>query len=1139
MRQVLQRGATSEHASLDQEGFDHERLPWPGKRMRTGGAKDSSPDAGRQNDLGKLRGALGSLGGGGSALPDGVSSEYSQLLGADLSGVRVHTSGPASDAASSMGARAFTHGANIAFAPGGFDPESAGGRHVLAHELVHVVQNQRSGGAAMEVAARLDVGPSGSPVESEAEAGAASLTSGRSFSVSSRSSLPGISMFGGNEPVPTTAPTPTKTPTTKTPTTTPTTQAAPQQTPAPVATPNATPNAPTTTPTSKTAVPNAPAGSTSATPKGPAKGPTIGPTPQGPTIGPTPKGTPSKTPATPVDLDAKVKETLEARANPAAKAQYGTAINQVNQLKAQSLQYSFAKSGFGNTLFQAFVFPTEAFGEHYGQVYKNNAYRGGSTGDKWQAAIEGLRGVLHMFGDLAGVIAGWAGIAAIVFGLLALITSETIVGGLGFGALAAAADSVATIAALVKIILDVVDMILGLAQIVILCFRIKASKDPVERARFATMLKKESSELAANVTSVAMQALVIVATAGTGTAFAKTAEKSLGKTFGSELAKLTINPIKEVAKDGLKGLTKNFAIESAGKGVATNGRRVLAAEVEEGMVHIQALKRGARGRVTKTREFIKFTSRNQMNGAKLLSVNKQIGKIAAKGGTATIAVSGAEQLKVQTRQPSTSGSGPTEQKGGELNVPSKGAGGSLTTVQMWPSQIEAFTSAKAPLAAAKERMEEQYENAKGQLGEDKSGNVEASLKKILEASKEQQHTGETVKTDAAEGKQNSLKGAETAGKGKEQNAKKESTAGQISGQQSKLDGEGGQLKPPPPKDGVLGWLYNQTVGRIASGIGVVQNWIRNTVSKIAISLSGLTKEELDMAGVENDMRTDATKDDEATASAKEAEAQGAPIQQKVYELQKDKTTDEQAAIQGMADAMQFLEALEEADKTLGEAIESGNHYIENVSPIIRHELETQVGGKAIDAAYIAPITGYADAFIASVGSDDTAATAQGKANEELGSMKAQFSTLNIATGQSQIGKLVQQYETAYGKLAETARGEAGKVKTVIAGFVGTVDYEGVNVNAQAIDKLANDFQHAVDALGDSLYSAINGVLTDYVQQIEAAQASVESTPDEPSDEDKKGGNTPSSTTAPTTTPEVTPGETSTSSSADTTVKPTE
>src|SRR5579859_5834329 len=61
-------------------------------------------------------------------------------FGADFSDVTVHE-GPE---AAAIGARAYTHGSTIHFAPGEYAPQSPGGQELLGHELAHVVQ-QRAG----------------------------------------------------------------------------------------------------------------------------------------------------------------------------------------------------------------------------------------------------------------------------------------------------------------------------------------------------------------------------------------------------------------------------------------------------------------------------------------------------------------------------------------------------------------------------------------------------------------------------------------------------------------------------------------------------------------------------------------------------------------------------------------------------------------------------------------------------------------------------------------------------------------------------------------------------------------------------------------------------------------------------------
>ncbi len=65
---------------------------------------------------------------------------FEPRLGHDFGGVRIHTDAQASQMARHLGARAFTHGRDVYFADGQYDPQSREGRQLLAHELTHVAQ---------------------------------------------------------------------------------------------------------------------------------------------------------------------------------------------------------------------------------------------------------------------------------------------------------------------------------------------------------------------------------------------------------------------------------------------------------------------------------------------------------------------------------------------------------------------------------------------------------------------------------------------------------------------------------------------------------------------------------------------------------------------------------------------------------------------------------------------------------------------------------------------------------------------------------------------------------------------------------------------------------------------------------------
>lgn len=78
--------------------------------------------------------------GGGNALPTSEVNFFAQRMGYDFSGVRVHTDSNAVQASRDIQAKAFTVGNNIAFGDGAYQPGTSAGRHLLAHELTHVVQ---------------------------------------------------------------------------------------------------------------------------------------------------------------------------------------------------------------------------------------------------------------------------------------------------------------------------------------------------------------------------------------------------------------------------------------------------------------------------------------------------------------------------------------------------------------------------------------------------------------------------------------------------------------------------------------------------------------------------------------------------------------------------------------------------------------------------------------------------------------------------------------------------------------------------------------------------------------------------------------------------------------------------------------
>ncbi len=77
---------------------------------------------------------------GGRMLDLQTRNFFEPRLGYDLSAVRLHTGDAAAESARRLNAQAYTLGSDIVFGSGEYKPDSESGRHLLAHELAHVTQ---------------------------------------------------------------------------------------------------------------------------------------------------------------------------------------------------------------------------------------------------------------------------------------------------------------------------------------------------------------------------------------------------------------------------------------------------------------------------------------------------------------------------------------------------------------------------------------------------------------------------------------------------------------------------------------------------------------------------------------------------------------------------------------------------------------------------------------------------------------------------------------------------------------------------------------------------------------------------------------------------------------------------------------
>ncbi|MCC6966866.1 MAG: DUF4157 domain-containing protein [Nitrospira sp.] len=97
------------------------------------------------------------LGSAGSLLDEPTRTFFESRFGYDFGHVRVHADAAASESAQAVNALAYTVGSHVVFHTGQFDPQSIGGRRLLAHELTHVVQADAGSGGKGSMRRKADL----------------------------------------------------------------------------------------------------------------------------------------------------------------------------------------------------------------------------------------------------------------------------------------------------------------------------------------------------------------------------------------------------------------------------------------------------------------------------------------------------------------------------------------------------------------------------------------------------------------------------------------------------------------------------------------------------------------------------------------------------------------------------------------------------------------------------------------------------------------------------------------------------------------------------------------------------------------------------------------------------------------------
>lgn len=127
--------------SLTSEG-EKKKKGTPVQTKQEGNANTASPEASSKIERSS---------GKGNPLSENTLHEMNSSFGADFSDVNVHDDSEAINMNKELNAQAFTHGRDIYFNEGKYNPQNSEGKFLLAHELTHVVQQSGSGDTSKTV----------------------------------------------------------------------------------------------------------------------------------------------------------------------------------------------------------------------------------------------------------------------------------------------------------------------------------------------------------------------------------------------------------------------------------------------------------------------------------------------------------------------------------------------------------------------------------------------------------------------------------------------------------------------------------------------------------------------------------------------------------------------------------------------------------------------------------------------------------------------------------------------------------------------------------------------------------------------------------------------------------------------------
>ncbi len=132
------------------EGQEEEELQQKPEIQRMGGQEEELQEKSIQTKTNtnsraasnELSSKIKNKAGKGRKMSKGTQAEMESSFGTDFSGVNIHTDQDAVAMNKELSAKAFTHGEDVYFNSGKYNPDSSEGKKLLAHELTHTIQQK-------------------------------------------------------------------------------------------------------------------------------------------------------------------------------------------------------------------------------------------------------------------------------------------------------------------------------------------------------------------------------------------------------------------------------------------------------------------------------------------------------------------------------------------------------------------------------------------------------------------------------------------------------------------------------------------------------------------------------------------------------------------------------------------------------------------------------------------------------------------------------------------------------------------------------------------------------------------------------------------------------------------------------------